>query len=281
MNALVSVVVPAYRNADYIAATIDSVLAQTDPDFELIVADHTSPDATREIAASYDDPRITVVDTPAGGGAPRNWNRVSQLATGEYVKLVCGDDLLHPEAIAVQREALDRHPSAVMASSQRDLVDARGETFLRARGLANLRGLVPGADAVRATVRSGTNIFGEPACTMIRRSALEETGWWDGTKAYYIDAGTYARVLTRGDLVAVPRSLASFRVSASQWSVRLMKEQQQQAAEFHAEARDLFPGTITASDVRRGDLMAHLVAWQRRAAYTVLGKRMRPLDDGR
>lgn len=278
MPSLVSVVVPAYRNADYIAATIDSVLAQSDPDFELIIADHTSPDATREIAESYDDPRIQVVTTPAGGGAPRNWNRVSELASGEYVKLVCGDDLLHPDSIALQRAALDANPGAVMAASKRDLVDARGKVFLSSRGLAGLEGLVDGGAAVRATVRAGTNIFGEPACAMIRRTALAETGWWDGTKAYYIDAGTYARVLTRGDLVAVPQSLAAFRVSASQWSVRLAKEQQQQAAEFHAEARTLFPDAISQGDVRRGDLLAHVVAWQRRAAYLALGKRMRPLD---
>ena len=276
MPELVSVVVPAYKNTDYLGATITSILAQTDPDFELIIADHSSPDGTRQVAESFDDPRITVVDTPAGGGAPRNWNRVSKLATGAYVKLVCGDDLIHPEAIAEQRAALDAHPGAVIAACKRDLVDARGKTFVKARGLHGLSGLVRGAEAVRATVRAGTNIFGEPACAMIRRSALEETGWWDGTKAYYIDAGTYARVLTQGDLVAVPTSLAAFRVSASQWSVRLMKEQQQQAAEFHAEARTLFPDTITEGDVRRGDLLAHVVAWQRRAAYLVLGKRMRP-----
>lgn len=278
MPSHVSVVVPAYNNADYLGATIRSVLAQSDPDLELIVADHASTDDTRAVATSFDDPRITVVDTPAGGGAARNWNRVTELATGDYVRLVCGDDLIHPEAIATQRAALDAHPTAVMASCRRDLVDARGTTFVRARGLGSLRGLVPGADAVRATVRAGTNIFGEPACAMIRRSALAETGGWDGTKAYYIDAGTYARVLTRGDFVAVPESLAAFRVSASQWSVRLMKEQQAQAAEFHAEAQALFPDTITDGDVRRGDLLAHVVAWQRRAAYVVLGKRMRPTD---
>lgn len=278
MTAKTSIVVPAYNNADFIAATVDSILAQDYPNLEIIIADHSSTDGTLEILEGYDDPRLTVTTTPAGGGAPANWSRVTGLATGEYVKLVCGDDLLRPNAVSAQVEALEAHPTAVLAASKRDLVDARGEVFVRARGLGGLSGLVDGAVAVRATVRSGTNIFGEPACVTFRREALEASGGWDGTKAYYIDAGTYARVLALGDAVMVPESLAAFRVSASQWSVRLMNDQQRQAAEFHAEQLERFPGTVTAKDVRHGDRMARFQAWQRRAAYIALGRRMRAAD---
>lgn len=273
---LVSVVVPAYNNGAYIAATVRSILDQTCPELEVIVADHASTDNTREVLAEFSDERLTVVDTPAGGGAPANWNRVSQLAAGRYLKLVCGDDILYPTAVAEQVAALEAHPSAVLVASQRDLVDARGDVFVRGRGLGGLDGLVSGGAAIRATVRSGTNLFGEPMCVTMRRESLEQAGWWDPTKAYYIDAGSYARVLALGDLVALRRSLAAFRVSASQWSVRLMQEQQQQAEEFHTEMAALFPDDVTAADVRRGNRMATLVAWQRRAAYLVLGSRMRP-----
>lgn len=278
MTPKASIVVPAYNNADFIAATLDSILAQDYPNLEVIVADHSSPDATMAVLESYDDPRLTVTTTPAGGGAPANWSRVTELATGEYVKLVCGDDLLTPTAVSAQVEALEANPTAVLAASKRDLVDARGKVFVRARGLGGLSGLVPGPQAVRTTVRSGTNIFGEPACVTFRREALMASGGWDGTKAYYIDAGTYARVLAHGDAVMVDQSLAAFRVSASQWSVRLMNEQQQQAAEFHAEQRERFPDVINDADVRHGDRMARLQAWQRRAAYIVLGRRMRAKD---
>lgn len=279
MPALVSVVVPAYNNAAYIAPTLDSILAQTYPNLEIVVADHASTDGTRAILESYDDPRLRLLDTPRGGGAPRNWNRVSQEASGEYVKLVCGDDLLHPDAVQRQVGVLEANSSVVLAASQRDLVDARGTVFVKRRGLGRLDGLVSGPDAVRATVRSGTNLFGEPACVTMRRSALAAAGWWDSGKAYYIDAGTYAAVLEHGDAFALRESLAAFRVSASQWSVRLLREQQRQAAEFHEEQRGRFPATVSTSDVRRGDAMAHLAAWQRRLAYQALGRRMRPLAE--
>lgn len=276
MSPRVSVVVPAYNNADVIAETLRSILAQTFEDFELIVADHASGDGTWEAIEPFAaDPRVRLERTEAGGGARRNWNRVSELATGEYLKLVCGDDLIHPTMLEEQVRALDdAGPGAVMAASRRDLVDARGDVFVRDRGLGSLRGVVPGVQALRATVRSGGNLFGEPACTMFRRDALEKAGWWQDLH-YYIDVGSYAQVLVQGDFVAVPASLASFRVSASQWSVRLMRSQAAEAAQFHRIARALAPDTITAGDVRLGDVRAQVLALQRRAAYVVLGRRMK------
>lgn len=279
MSPRVSVVVPAYNNGDYIAATMGSVLDQTFDDFELVVADHSSTDDTWEqLQAFADDPRVRLVQTDAGGGARKNWNRVSELARGELIKLVCGDDLVHPTMLARQVAAIDAAgPEAVLVASQRDLVDARGDVFVRARGLGDLDGVVDGAEALRATVRSGTNLFGEPACVLMRTDALRRAGWWQDLR-YYIDAGSYAHVMVQGRVVALRESLASFRVSASQWSVRLMRQQAEEAAEFHRLARELAPATITEQDVRRGDRLAKVVALQRRAAYVVLGRRMRPRD---
>ena len=82
MNPRVSVVVPAYNNAEYLAATLDSVLAQEFTDYELVVADHSSSDATAEILGRYaSHPKVRVLPpTPTGGGALANWNRVSRHA---------------------------------------------------------------------------------------------------------------------------------------------------------------------------------------------------------
>lgn len=278
MTARVSVVVPAYNNADYIDATIRSILAQTYTDFELIVADHSSSDGTLDVLHTFDDERLTVVTTEAGGGAWRNWNRVTDLAQGEVVKLVCGDDLIHERMLEAQLAAYDdAGDDAVFVSSQRDLIDARGEVFLRARGLGALDGVVDGRDALRATVRSGGNIFGEPACVLMRRDSLVKAGGWQDLR-YYIDAGSYAHVLVQGRAVALRESLASFRVSASQWSVRLMRQQAREAAEFHQIAQGLAPERITRGDVLLGNVRAEVLAVQRRLAYVALGKRMRPSD---
>jgi glycosyltransferase involved in cell wall biosynthesis len=272
----VSVVVPAYNNADFLAATLDSILAQTYRDFELIVSDHSSSDGTAEVMRRYlSDPRVRLHTQPAGGGAPANWNAVTALATGVYLKLVCGDDLIYPTCLQRQVEALDAHPSAVLTAAQRDIVDAKGEPVLRGRGLSGLRGLTPGRDAIRRTVRAGTNIFGEPASVLFRREALAAAGNWDGRYSYLIDQASYIRVLLTGDCVAVPESLGGFRVSDQQWSVRLMRSQSQEAKNYHLALAREHPDLLSPTDVFVGNRMADANAVARRGAYIALRRRMR------
>ncbi|MDC7123251.1 glycosyltransferase family 2 protein [Cellulomonas fimi] len=273
MTPTVSVVVPAYNNADFVAETVRSVLAQTYTDFELVVADHSSTDGTWDVLQQFaDDDRVRLLQTPAGGGAKRNWDAVSQAARGELVKLVCGDDVLYPTML--ERQVAAFGDGVEVVASRRDIVDAHGRVLVKGRGLGRMRGPLPGGAALRASVLAGGNLFGEPMCVMMRRSTLESVGWWDDREPYYIDLGTYAHALVRGTFVAVPEVLAAFRVSSTQWSVRLTDEQSRQAARFHARVRAEHPEVVSKADVAVGDVMATVAAWRRRAAYAWLGRRM-------
>jgi glycosyltransferase involved in cell wall biosynthesis len=274
----VSVVVPAFENAAYIRAAVSSVLAQTYPDFELVIADHSSSDGTWETLQELEaDPRVRLLRTPAGGGAVRNWNRVTQEARGELVKLVCGDDLLAPEALATQVATFDAHDDGVaMVASARDIVDASGRVVLRGHGLGGLSGRVPGHDAIRRSVLRGANIFGEPCCVLLRRAALEAAGGWHGDPGYLIDQSTYSRVLLRGDLAIAPGTLAAFRVSSTQWSVGLAREQARSVAEMHRQVAEQAPGLLSSRDLHIGNARARLRAFQRRLVYLYLGRRMHP-----
>ncbi|WP_186242877.1 glycosyltransferase family 2 protein [Mycobacterium simulans] len=272
----VSVVVPAYNSVEFIAATMESILAQTFSDFELVVSDHSSTDGTWETLQQFTaDPRVRLSRLASGGGAPANFNAVTDLAAGEFIKLVCGDDLLFPDSLAAQVAALDAHPSAVMAASARDVIDAAGTPVLRNRGLAGLRGEVNGTEAIRRTVLAGTNIFGEPASVLFKRHALVDAGGWDGRLPYLIDQATYCAVLLRGNLVAVPRSLAAFRVSESQWSVRLVRAQADQAIGFSREFAAAHPGLLNRRDLLVCGVRARANAVARRGVYRWLGRRMR------
>lgn len=272
----VSVVVPAYNSVAFIGATMRSILAQTFDDFELVVSDHSSTDGTWEALQPFSsDPRVRLSRLPPGGGAPANWNAVTDLATGEFVKLVCGDDLLSPDSLAEQVEALEAHPRGVLAASPRHVIDAVGAPVMRNRGLAGLRGEVNGAEAIRRTVLAGTNIFGEPASVLVRRAALIDAGGWDARFPYLIDEATYCSVLLRGNLIAVPRPLAAFRVSESQWSVQLVRAQAQQAIGFSREFAVANPGLLGPHHLMVGTIRAHANAAARRAVYRWLGGRMR------
>jgi glycosyltransferase involved in cell wall biosynthesis len=271
----VSVVVPSYNNASFIEATMDSILAQSFEDFELVVADHSSVDGTWELLQHYrTDPRVRLLRTEAGGGAPRNWERVTAAAGGQLLKLVCGDDVIYPDCLRMQVEAMDANPEVVLVAAQRDLIDARGAILMSRRGLAGLTGRVAGRVAARRTVVVGANIFGEPACVLIRRKTLQDAGGWDGRHPYVIDEATYVNVLLRGDFFGIDRSLAAFRLSSSQWSVHLAREQSHQVIGFHHRLAGAASGLLSRTDLFRGDARARGMAYSRRLAYLWVGRRM-------
>ena len=275
MSPRVSIVIPTYNSADYVDHMMESVLAQTYDDLEIVISDHSSTDGTWDALQKYADlPTVTLLQTESGGGAKRNWQRVTDAAHGELIKLVCADDLIYPTCVAEQVAALDANPSAVLAACARDIVDADGRVVVRGRGLGGLQGLTNGGRAVRRAVRLGTNIFGEPACVLIRRQSLIDVGGWDDTHPYLIDQATYANVLLRGDFVAVPKVLAAFRVNAGQWSVRLSGVQARQAAGLHEKLHESNPSVVSRSDVWIGDLRATMTALLRRSAYAYLRRRM-------
>jgi glycosyltransferase involved in cell wall biosynthesis len=275
MTPRVSVVIPAYNNAAYIVDTMESVLAQDYDDFDVIVADHSSTDGTAALLQRYaDDPRVQLLSTERGGGALRNWNRVSQAATGELLKLVCGDDLLAPTALSQQVAAFDAYPTAVLVASQRDIIDHYGEPVVRGRGLAGLHGLVSGPVAARRAVRVGSNIFGEPGCVLVDRAALARVGWWNSDFPYLIDQASYIALMLDADIVALPVTLASFRVSAGQWSVALARQQTAQAQGFHRALQAKHPTLFSNQDVRIGNARVVMMALIRRATYFWLRTKM-------
>ncbi|MEO6411801.1 MAG: glycosyltransferase family A protein [Pedococcus sp.] len=275
MSPRVSIVVPSYNNGAFIEATMESILAQTYTDFELVVADHSSTDDSWERLQRFtSDPRVRLLQTPAGGGAPANWERVTKEATGELVKLVCGDDLVYPTCLERQVEAMDSGEGIVMVASKRDLIDAHANVIVRSRGLAGLRGRVSGRTAARRTVVAGANIFGEPACVLMRRSALEAAGGWDDSHPYVIDEASYVNVLMQGDFYGIAEALAGFRLSAGQWSVHLAEEQSNQVLGFHHQLAAAQPGLLSRVDLVRGDLLARGMAYTRRLAYLWVGRKM-------
>ena len=274
MQPTVSLVVPAFNNGSTIAETLQSLLSQTHSSLEVVVADHGSTDNTRAVLETFaSDTRVRLLTTEPGGGAARNWNRVMSEATGEFVKLVCGDDLLYADA--VERQVAAFQPGVAMVASQRDIVDARGGLVMSARGLAGMVGRWDGRAALRRAVRSGTNPFGEPAFVMFRRASVVEP-MWDASKQYLIDLAGYARILLVGDLVGLEGAAGAFRLSASQWSVRLSQSQAEETREFHRELAQQHPDLVTAADLRIGRIMATVLAGGRRLTYARLGDRMHP-----
>jgi len=114
----ISIGIPAYNSALTISASIESLLAQTFGDFELIVSDNASTDSTQTIVEklAQQDRRIRYVRQAENIGANRNYSYVAQVARGEYFKWASSSDLCAPEFLEKCLQVLEQHPDAVLAA---------------------------------------------------------------------------------------------------------------------------------------------------------------------
>ncbi len=164
----VSIGMPVYNGEQYVATSIESMLAQTFPDFELIISDNASIDRTEQICRRYaaQDRRIHYFRQQTNCGAAWNHNFVFAQSGGEYFKWQCHDDLCDPTFLEKCIAVLDREPSVVLCFPQ----------FARIDGLGNLlQGRTLGWNPIESSPLSKIERPHERFFTLIhRRNACEE-----------------------------------------------------------------------------------------------------------
>lgn len=271
----ISVVIPVHNGMPHLPATIASILGQTRAADEVIVVENGSSDGTAEWLATSAPVSIRVIIQPSLVGPGENWTAATEAATGDFIKLVCADDLLDPDALREQEDALLAHPNAAFACARRDLVDDWGSSVVKSRGLGRLSGEVAGREAVRLCAISGQNLLGEPACVLFRREVLLKHLPWDASLPYLIDLDMYSRASADATIVAVQKTLASFRVATASWSMALAAVQREQFEAWWRRAERTNLITLSKGDQRRAKLMTHLTAQLRRLAYRFIALRHR------
>jgi hypothetical protein len=118
----VSVIMATYNGARYVRQSINSLLAQTLPDFELIVVDDCSTDATPAILQSIADPRLLVLRNAQNIGVVESRNRCFAQASGTYVAMLDHDDLSRPRRLEQQAAYLDAHPGTALIGTAAHLL---------------------------------------------------------------------------------------------------------------------------------------------------------------
>ena len=121
-----SVLMPVYNGRDYLRPAIDSILAQTFRDFELIIVNDGSVDDTQMIIDEYKDPRIVSIQQKNQGVA-RSLNNGLDIAKGKYVRRHDADDISTPDSFLIQINFLENHPEYVMVCNQEAFMTARGK----------------------------------------------------------------------------------------------------------------------------------------------------------
>jgi len=126
--ARVSIGLPVYNGERFLADAIESLLAQTFEDFEILISDNASTDRTLEICRRYaeQDSRVVVHSFERNIGAAPNFNRAFELARGQYFKWAAHDDLCRPQYLQECVAVLDAEPSVVVCHSDVHWIDDRG-----------------------------------------------------------------------------------------------------------------------------------------------------------
>jgi len=124
----VSIGMPVRNGQKYIREAIESILAQTFTDWELIVCDNASTDSTEQIVREFAarDPRVRYHRNPADIGPANNHNVGFEMSRGEYFRWHAHDDMIAPDYLALTVKALDEDPTIVCAYPQTKIVDDKG-----------------------------------------------------------------------------------------------------------------------------------------------------------
>jgi hypothetical protein len=206
---LASIGVPVYNGARYLREALDSLLAQDYTDFEVIISDNASDDATEAICREYAarDPRVRYHRSERNMGPAWNFLRVYELARGEYFMWAAHDDRRDPRCLGLCVAALERNPRALMCCMDARIIDEEGRDVSDAfpyRGY-HPTGATP-RERLRQMARSTAwldiySLFRTPVIAQTRLGA----NIWAG------DIMLVSEVCLRGEVVATPEKLIDYR----------------------------------------------------------------------
>lgn len=220
MKPLVSILVPAYNSAPWLADTLKSALAQTWPNKEIVVVvDEGSTDDTLAIAKPFASKTVSVVTRPHMRAAAAR-NVAYDLCEGDFIQWLDADDLLEPNKISLQMQASEQ------IASRRTLLSAEWAHFIYRTSKARFKptplwcDLTPAEWLMR---KLGRGDHMQPGTWLVRREILDATGPWDANILVDEDGEYFCRLVLASDGIKfVPGSKVFYRVSgASSYSQRV------------------------------------------------------------
>lgn len=260
-SPLVSIVLPTYNGSRYLREAIDSCLAQTYPNFELILVDDCSTDATPDIIAEYAsrDPRIRAIRHEVNRKLPQALNTGHAAARGEYLTWTSDDNRYLPRALQEMIRFLEDHRSVALVYTDCVLIDEKGD-YLR-----DFPAQPPSRLAYVDTL----------ACFLYRRTMYETLGGYDAEMFLAEDYEYWLRAYRQFELAPLHQVLYEYRwhnesltKSANRLAIRTNAERALRRHLPHLRRslpQDRARGwTVCAANaVRRGDLIQAVTAYAR------------------
>jgi len=125
-----SIILPVRNGGEYVKECVTSILAQTIPDFNLLVLDNNSNDGTLEWIESIGDKRIKTFPSSQSLTITENWGRIVAIPKNEFITLIGHDDVLKPDYLAIMDELIQTHPKASLYQTHFEYIDQQGK-FVR------------------------------------------------------------------------------------------------------------------------------------------------------
>ncbi len=196
MLPLVSVIIPTFNRATWVREAVDSVLAQTFRDFELIVVDDGSTDTTREGLGLYGDRLRVVYQTRQGVSAARN--RGLEMAAGKWLAFLDSDDLWLPQKLETQVDFLNRNPRAEICQTE--------EIWIRHGRRVNpkKKHRKPSGDIFAPSL---SLCLVSPSAVMLKMSLLKEVGFFDQSLPACEDYDLWLRISCRKPVFLIEEPL--------------------------------------------------------------------------
>lgn len=227
-DAPISICIPVFNGAAWLRQAMESALAQSRGDFELLVVENGSTDDTLAIAQAVaeDDERVRVEHFAETVDAIANHNRCLALAKGPLIKFLHHDDALRADCVERMAAVLEQEPSVGLVFSRRDvLLGEPDEPAARAwagtyatlhDGFGPLEPLNRGGELLdRWLPTFGDTDFenwvAEPSATMLRRDVVERVGGFNGRVRQSFDVDLWLRVMAVSDVGYVDEPLVTFR----------------------------------------------------------------------
>src|SRR2546427_10183968 len=146
----VTVIIPVYNREKYVAESIESILAQSFTNFELLLINDGSTDGSVELMRSYTDPRVRLVGHERNLGIPKTRNKGIQLARGEYIAMLDSDDTALPDRLVKQGAFLDYHKDYVLVGAWAPAIAEKGQTLTKGKkSFGRPAGMRPGLGFTR------------------------------------------------------------------------------------------------------------------------------------
>ncbi len=208
----VSVVMSVYNGARFLRESIESILSQSFPDFELIIVNDASKDESENIIKSYQDPRIILIENEKNLGLTQSLNKGFGLSLGKYIARQDADDISLPDRFARQVEFLDRHPDVGVVGTAYQMIDEWNKP---------LHDIYPPlvSEKIRQQLLLICNPFAHGS-VMLRRSHIQRVGFYHPDLPCSQDYELWLRFIEKFAMANLPEILYQWRMTLESISVK-------------------------------------------------------------